>query len=305
MHDVKNICFNFWTPQHAPIADGLTFGCAAHGYATAGVWQEPGKSGADTWPQVLTGEPVSGSYADVWTQLDRIAWRPAAAVILFSHARGIETFLKRWTAQFAGIPVAGGGAALGTGQAAGELLPAAADVAVLLIRDGRWRTDTLNVHDRTGRMFEVRADGPRTITHLRQTHDWVPAATAFRALQAEHQRAEADCESLTLCDAGGRNVHCSFDGEALHTGSDLPADGRLECRIVTRANAARRLAEFAAVPNALVFGCAGLRSLLDAPLPVAPGTLAGFMFGELVTIDGRPQFGNLMAARLMPADGMK
>jgi hypothetical protein len=49
-----------------------------------------------------------------------------------------------------------------------------------------------------------------------------------------------------------------------------------------------------------VFGCAGLRSLLDAPLPVAPGTRAGFMFGELVTLAGRPRFGNLMAARLTP-----
>jgi hypothetical protein len=33
--------------------------------------------------------------------------------------------------------------------------------------------------------------------------------------------------------------------------------------------------------------------------PVAPGTLVGFMFGELVTEAGRPQFGNLMAARLV------
>ena len=65
------------------------------------------------------------------------------------------------------------------------------------------------------------------------------------------------------------------------------------------AGVARRLAAFCAEPNALVFGCAGLRSLLDAPLPVAPGTLVGFMFGELVTLDGRPQFGNLMAARLV------
>ncbi len=51
--------------------------------------------------------------------------------------------------------------------------------------------------------------------------------------------------------------------------------------------------------HALVFGCAGLRSLLDAPLTVGEGTLTGFMFGELVTFDARPQFGNLMAVRLV------
>ena len=94
-------------------------------------------------------------------------------------------------------------------------------------------------------------------------------------------------------------MHVSFDGERLHTGANLPADRRLVLRTVSRSEAARRLAAFCAEPNALVFGCAGLRSLLDAPLAVGEGTLTGFMFGELVTLDGGPQFGNLMAARLV------
>jgi len=299
---MKDIRFTFWTPGNAPADDGHTFGCAAHGFARAGVWQEPGEPAAGIWPRSLPGEAVAGAYEQVWAQLDRIAWRPAAAVILFSQARGIESFLNRWQARFPGVPVAGGGAALGAGQTVGEILPAAADVAVLLIRDGQWRVDALNVHDRIGRLFAFRADGPRTITHLREDKngDWLAAATVFRDLQAGDGRGETDCESLTLCDKAGRNIHCRFDGEVLHTGADLPADGRLECRVVSRAEAAARLAEFCAVPNALVFGCAGLRSLLDAPLPVAPGTLVGFMFGELVTLVGRPQFGNLMAARLVP-----
>ena len=291
--------FSFWAPGHAPADDGRTFGAAAHGYAGAGVWHQPDEPAVEFWPQALPGEPVVGTYAAVWAHLDRMAWRPAAAILLFSHAQGIEAFLEKWNVRFAGVPVAGGGAALGEGQTAGELLPAAPDVAVLLIRDGRWQAETLNVHDRTGQALEFRADGPRTITHLREHDAYFPAATAFRALQAAYGLAKIDCESLTLCDTGGRNIHCRIDGEVLHTGADLPADGRLECRVVSRADAASRLAEFCAVPNALVFGCAGLRSLLDAPLPVAPGTLAGFMFGELVTIGGRPQFGNLMAARLV------
>jgi len=295
---MSNAHFSFWTPGHVPADEGRSFGCAAHGYASAGDWREPQAPGAGLWPAALNAEPVSGTYAAAWERLDRVAWRPAAALLLFSHAQGIETFLERWNVRFPGVPVAGGGAALGAGQTAGELLPAAPDVAVLLIRGGRWRAETLNVHDRTGRIFEFRAAGPRAIAQLRENGEWLPAATVFRALQAAYGRAETDCESLTLCDTAGRNVHCRFDGEFLRTGADLPADGRMECRLVSRADVARRLAEFCAVSGALVFGCAGLRSLLDAPLPVAPGTLAGFMFGELVTVDGRPQFGNLMAARL-------
>lgn len=297
---MTDIHFSFWTPGHAPSDDGRTFGCAAHGYAGDNVWRDPDGPRAGTWPHPLPGEPVAGTYEDVWAQLDRVAWRPAAALILFSHARGIEPFLDRWNVRFAGVPVAGGGAALGAGQTAGELLPAAADVAVLLIRGGRWRVETLNVHDRTVQAFEFRASGLRTITQLRDGGDWQPAASALRALQAAHGRSETDCESLTFSDAGGRNIHCRFDGEELHTGADLPADGRLACRLVSRAEVAKRLAEFCAVSDALVFGCAGLRSLLDAPLPVAAGSLVGFMFGELVTLDGHSQFGNLNVVRLAP-----
>lgn len=297
---MTDIHFKFWTPRHAPADDGRLFGCAAHGYASAGVWRAPEEPGSDIWPHALNAEPVVGAYGEVWAELEQLAWRPAAAILLFSHAQGIEAFLELWNARFSGVPVAGGGAALGTGQTRGELLPAAADVAVLLIRGGQWRVETLNVHDHTGQAFEFRASGPRTLTHLRDRDAWAPAATVFRSLQTGSGRAAADCESLTLCDAGGRNLHCRFDGEVLHTGAELPADGRLELRKVSRADAAQRLAEFCAVPNALVFGCAGLRSLLDAPLPVAAGSLVGFMFGELVTLDGHSQFGSLMAVRLAP-----
>jgi hypothetical protein len=300
MRKMKNWLLTFWTPGHAPADDGQTFGCASHGIAAANLWRGPEEAAAAGWSDNgLEGEVVAGTYDAVLARLDQIAWKPAAAVVLFAHASGVEAFLERWHERLPGVPVAGGGAALGAGQTRGELLPAATDVAVLLICGGHWRVETLNVHDRTGHSFEFRAAGPRTITHLRGRDDWVPAAPAFRALQADYGRAEADCESLTLSEAAGRNIHCRFDGEVLHTGADLPADGRLECRTVNRAEVAKRLAAFCAEPNALVFGCAGLRSLLDAPLPVAPGTLVGFMFGELVTLDGRPQFGNLMAVRLV------
>jgi hypothetical protein len=294
--------FAFHTPQHAPAHAEGTFGCASHGFAAKDVWREPSEAAYAVWPPSLPGKLVAGTYAEVLRAFADLSFKPAAAIVLFAHGAGVEAFLEDFQKQFPCVPVAGGGAALGAGQSVGELLPQAADVAVLLIRDGQWRVDTLNVHDRTGRIFEFRAAGPRTISHLREEKDgdWLPAATVFRALQVEYRRAEADCESLTLCDTNGRNVHCRFDGEVLHTGADLPVDGRLELRTVSRAVAATRLAAFCAVPNTLVFGCAGLRGLLDVPLPVAPGTLVGFMFGELVTLAGHPQFGNLMAARLSP-----
>jgi hypothetical protein len=298
---MKTWTLTFWTPGHAPADDRQTFGCASHGIAMPGAWAAPAEPASAAWPTRLIGTTCAGNFADVLAQLERVTAKPAAAIVLFAHGTGVDAFLERWQKLLPGVPVAGGGAALGAGQARGELLPAAEDVAVLLIAEGVWRAESLNVHDPVGETVEFRADGPRTITQVRETpaDGWQPAAPFFRAWQTACDRAAGDCESITFSDVSGRNVHVSFDGERLHTGADLPADGRLVLRTVTRPEAARRLAAFCSEPNALVFGCAGLRSLLDSPLLVGSGTLVGFMFGELVTLDNRPQFGNLMAVRLV------
>jgi hypothetical protein len=299
---MKTWTLTFWTPGHAPVDDGRTFGCASHGIAAANFWRGPEEEAAAGWSDNgLRGQVVASTYEAVLARLGQLAWEPAAAIVLFAQAAGVEAFLEGWHERLPGVPVAGGGAALGAGQARGELLPAAEDVAVLLIAEGVWRAESLNVHDPVGETVEFRADGPRTITQVRETpvDGWQPAAPFFRAWQTACDRAAGDCESITFSDVSGRNVHVSFDGDRLRTGADLPADGRLVLRTVTRPEAARRLAAFCAAPNALVFGCAGLRSLLDAPLPIGSGTLAGFMFGELVTLGNRPQFGNLMAVRLV------
>lgn len=151
--------------------------------AAATVWSDNG----------LEGEVLAGAYDAVLSRLGQLAWKPAAAIVLFAQGAGVEAFLEGWHERLPGVPVAGGGAALGAAQGVGDLLPAAADVVVLLLADGVWRVETLNAHDRTVRKFEFRAEGPRTITHLREHGDWIPAANAFRALQAAHARAETDC----------------------------------------------------------------------------------------------------------------
>jgi hypothetical protein len=202
---------------------------------------------------------------------------------------------------FPEVPVAGGGAARGPGQEQGELCPPAADVAVLLITEGRWRAESLNVHKALETNLEFEAAGPRSLVRLRRAGEgeWQPAAAFFADCQRRNGRDACDCESITLSDPAGRNVHVSVNGDVLPTGADLPAGGRLVLRAVSREQTAASLGAFCSPAGALVFGCAGLRSLLDAPLPVPQGSLATFLFGELVTLDGRPQFGNLMASRLL------
>ena len=243
---------------------------------------------------------MAGRYAEVLEKLSQTPLVPQAAIILFSRGTGVEHFLERWQELFPKIPAAGGAAARGAGQEHGELLPPAEDVAVLLLTDGPWQAETLNAHD-AGPTWEFQADGPRTLARLRQSSygEWEPAAAVFRALQTGSGRGKEDCETITLSDSKGRNLHCSIAGDSLQTGADLPADGKLQLRTTSRAAVAEKIRRFCAEPDALVFGCAGLRGLLETPFETGARSLAGFMFGELVTLAGRPQFGNLMATRLI------
>ena len=296
--------FSFWTPGNAPADLERSFGCASHGVAAREVWLEPDTNVVTRWPTPLAGEALSGSYAGVLAAICARSVKPAAVIALFARSTGMEAFLAECHTLLGATPMAGGSAARAASKTHGELRSAASEVALLLITQGAWRTDSLNLHDAEPCELEFHSSGLRTIAQLRPkgSDHWRPAADAFRALQAEYGRPEADCESITLCDRQGRNVHCSVADDCLNSGADLPADGWLALRTVTRAEAARRLADFCSVPGSLVFGCAGLRSLMDAPIDVAPGTLVGFMFGELFTLGGQPQFGNLMAARLVPAE---
>ncbi|MEI6971858.1 MAG: hypothetical protein WCL44_10115 [bacterium] len=293
-------CFKFWTGGQAPADDGNMFGCASHGLVNAGAWVAPGQPSEARFELRVSSEAIAGSYSEVLSRVGRLEYRPAAAIILFAGATGMEGFLSRWYELMPGVPVAGGGAARVGGQIQGEIRPAASDVAVLLIRDGTWQVESLNVHNATGRLVEVKADGPRLITHIREAGagEWEAAARFFRGRQVAEGRNGDDYESITFSDIGGRNVHLSVDGEVLRSGADLPADMRMEVRTVSRADVAARLTRFCNCRESLVFGCAGLRGLLDAPLAVGHGTLVGFMFGELVTTGSHPQFANLMAVRM-------
>jgi hypothetical protein len=294
--------FTFWTPGHAPLDDGATFGCASHGLAATNIWSAPGDSKAVFASTALQGEVIAGTHDEVLERLRHISFAPKAAIILFARGAGAEAFLRHWETLLPSVPVVGGAAACGLGEERGELLPASEDVAVLLISEEKWTAESLNVHDTHGETWEFQSSAPRTITHLRRSGaaEWQLAAKAFHALQIACGRTAQDCESITFSDAEGRNLHCSVSGTSLRVGADLPAKRLLMLRTISPPEVAERLRRFCAKPNTLVFGCAGLRSLLAAPLEVARGTITGFMFGELVILAGKPRFGNLMAARLVP-----
>ena len=96
---MKTWTLTFWTPGHAPVDDGHIFGCASHGIATAGVWFDPEEAAAAGWSDNgLEGDALAGTYDAVLARLGRLAWKPAAAGVLFAQGAGVESF---WSAEAA------------------------------------------------------------------------------------------------------------------------------------------------------------------------------------------------------------
>lgn len=68
-------------------------------------------------------------------------------------------------------------------------------------------------------------------------------------------------------------------------------------RYVSHDKVYERMRSFYDDSNAIVFGCAGLSGLLDRPLDT--NSLGLFLFGEVCTVDGTAEFGNLMLSKLI------
>jgi hypothetical protein len=309
-----------WTPGARPEDDGSTLGCAVHGFCSPTRWVDPGAGEAARWEHPLKGELLGGSYARVSQDLKGVGFKPSAAIVLFVRNSGVEGFIDSFRRFLPGVPVAGGVAALGKGQTDGEVLPNAEDVVVLLLGEaecdaGRQAADNAgrqaagegacaieatNVHDPKGVEVEIRRVGARLIDEIRvgPKGAWQKASKYYASLRETNRVPDDDYESITFSDLGGVNVHCSAAVEGLKTGANLPENGALLLRETDTGRVTSRLRDWVSAENVLAFCCAGLRRLVGAPLLAGKGSLAGFMFGEVVTVGNGPAFGNLMAARL-------
>jgi hypothetical protein len=283
-----------------PEDDGSTFGCAVHGFCTPTRWVDPGAGETAQWEHTLKGKLLGGSYSKVSEDLKGIGFRPSAAIALFVRNSGVEKFLDSCRRSLAGVPMAGGVSALGEGQTDGEVLPKAEDVVVLLLGEGEFEVDAMNVHDTKGVQAEIRGGGARLIDEIRVGPGgaWEKAAGYYASLRESGRVSDDDYESVTFSDLDGVNVHCSAAVGGLKTGADLPVNGALLLRETDTGRVTSRLRDWVSAENTLAFCCAGLRKLLGAPLRAGKGSLAGFMFGEVVTVRKKPAFGNLMTARI-------
>ena len=117
---------------------------------------------------------------------------------------------------------------------------------------------------------------------------------------ARYTDGTACYEQLTLSEDNGKNVHFTERDGRLYANAALDTEDRSNCRFSTRKGVRQEAANrFANTPKTIVFGCAGVNTLLDERVTTGEGSLIGFLFSEVVTLGGKPAFANLMLSKIV------
>lgn len=265
------------------------FGCASLGL--------PGCCSNDenkivTYPQELEAVVLTGSYGQILDGAKAVTKPVKAAIVVFGNAGGENTFMADLQ-KIVKCPMVGGGAAIDGATGRAGLIPGDGPGAVLLITDDRFEfaAVTQNIHDEIlGEVTLTTAD-PRTIL----TINGQDAAAFLAEKKAEYGIAQTDFEHLTISDMLGVNAHLSCVDGVIKSGRDVH-----ECMLLRRVDHAKvydAMRAFYDDSNAIVFGCAGLSGLLDKQLDT--DSLGLFLFGEVCTVNGIAEFGNLMLSKLV------
>ena len=284
--DLKSYVIKYFTGSH--FDDGRTFGCSADNISANGNAEMLSDA---AWNIEVNGIVSGGKYAAALEEIQKKisdGFRPDAAIVFFAKNEFIERFLNRLSLIVGDIPIGGGGAVPAPGGGKGILIPHAEDVNVLLIKDARyiWRLDWLNVHGDTGCKINVRTASVRTILSIREEHSEkdIPAQAWFKKEIQDRKLPDGSFEHLAFLTTQGYNLHASPEGEfAIHTGSDIPYTGELRLGAVNIDKYERQIAEFCLADNSIVFGCAGLKSIVNIALPAGKNSLQAFLHGEVIS----------------------
>lgn len=257
-----------------------SFGCATQRFA--GNWPDP-----VTYEKDLQGTVLTGTYAHILQEAEKLS-DADAAIVLFGNAGGENVFLKKLQ-HILQCPMVGGGAAF---TETPGLVTGGGEAAVLVISDDRYTYETVTqcVHEELVEVCTLVLEDARTI----RTINGLDAAAYLRGKKAACGIPETDFEHMTLTDELGVNAHLSLVDGVVKSGRDLHE--RMELRRVPHEKVTQMAKAFYDDKDAIVFGCAGLGGILDE-IPETP-SLGLFLFGEVCTVDGQAEFGNLMLSKL-------
>ena len=279
---------SFTTTGAWDLAEG--FGCASLGLA--------GVCGNDE-NRVVTREygaestVFTGQYDEILTAVKALLenQKVYAAIVLFGNAGGENAFMAQLNTLL-NCPIVGGGAAIDGATGRTALLTGGAPGAVLLFTDDRftYTAETLCIHDDVLQICDVVTADPRTVL----TIDGVDAGAFLAQKRKALGLGDTDFEHMTLSDLDDVNAHLSCPDGKIKSGRDV--NSKMKLRYVAHEKVYQTMENFYADEDAIVFGCAGLSGLLDKPLTTK--SLGLFLFGEVCTVDGKAEFGNLMLSKL-------
>ncbi len=294
----------FYTPAFDEKSLTSAFGCATLGFNDAGQWVLPDQAASIDFPLELDGTVFTGSYEEVKARIAAFE-NPSsvkAGMVLFGNCGGEEAFLAALIERFPGTPFAGGSPAIGGDGQIGRMIGGPAQVSVFLITDQDYEiTVTAGVpHYDLVEKLTVLGDDPRLVEKVRRADgSEAEFVTVLDDHAAEYGVTANKTELLAINDGRGRNMHLVDQGGCYAVGANLPADRKVEMRHVTYELAYDRMKAFYQSPASIIFGCAGLKGLLgDKSYLAASGTVGLFMFGEVMTNQGGPQFANLSLSRM-------
>lgn len=269
------------------LAEG--FGCASLGLA--GICDNSQKVVVD-YPQELEGIVLCGTYLDVLAKVEAVDKTVFAAIVLFGNAGGENRFMDDLQ-RIIQCPMVGGGAAIDGDTGRSALISGCGEVAVFLITDDRfaYRAVTKCIHNQILGQVNLTLQDPRTILKIND----MDAAQFLAEKRAEFGLTDSDFEHLTISDLSNINAHLSCVDGVIKSGRDVQETMLL--RYVDHKDVYDAMRDFYDDDSAIVFGCAGLSGLLDKPLDTT--SLGLFLFGEVCTVNGYAQFGNLMLSKLV------
>jgi len=275
---------HFYTPACG--ANDEQFGAASFGFVGA---EDENRKTEQVFPIDIKGDFIFGTYEEC---LQQVAAKPYQAGIILTGNAGRENAFVKALSEKISIPLVGGGAAINPETGEKGLISGRGDAAVFLILDDRYQisVETKNIHEDVLSTHSISFTNPRIIDSI----DGQDASQWLKKEKEKHGLEPTDFEHLTLADMYGINAHLSEIDGKIHSGRDLMPE--MVLRYVHPKAVHNRMETFYNDPNAIVFGCAGLKGILSAPLKASG--LGLFMFGEVCTVNGISGFGNLMLSKI-------
>ena len=271
----------FYTPVYGG-SDG--FGAASFGFAGA---EDENALNKVICPIEIEGVILSGTYEECLKNVPYEKWQ--AGIVLLGNAGNENNFIKALSEK-TGVPLVGGSAAINALTGEKGLIAGRGEAAVFLINDSRYDFEVIseNIHDVLSE-HKISFSG-RWINEI----DDCDAKEWILKQKEKYGIKKDDFEHLTLSDAYGINAHLSEVDGRIFSGRDLSETMYL--RYIAHDKVQGKIQRFYDDKDAIIFGCAGLKGILDSGLE-CPG-MGLFMFGEVCTISGHSDFGNLMLSKL-------